>query len=152
MGLNMQTTDKPDMALVELTTEIVSAYVANNPVPVTELPSLIDSVHRTIIGLGGQQQDAETEQPQKPAVNPKKSVFDDYIVCLDDGKKFKSMRRHLMTLGMTPEEYRAKWNLPHDYPMVAPAYAKARSEMAKSMGLGRKAGSTVKQKPRKKAA
>ena len=148
----MQTADKPDLALVELTTEIVSAYVANNPVPANELAALIESVHRTMIGLGGQQPEPETEQPQKPAVNPKRSVFDDYIVCLDDGKKFKSMRRHLMKLGMTPEEYRAKWNLPHDYPMVAPAYAKARSDMAKSMGLGRKPGTSKKGTARKKAA
>jgi predicted transcriptional regulator len=152
MGHKMHSADTPNMALVELTTEIVSAYVANNPVPVNELAALIESVHRTIIGLGGQQQEPETEQPQKPAVNPKRSVFDDYIVCLDDGKKFKSMRRHLMKLGMTPEEYRTKWNLPHDYPMVAPAYAKARSDMAKSMGLGRKPGTSKKGMVRKKAA
>lgn len=113
------------MVLVELTKDIVGAYVANNPVPVSELSALIKSVHRTIIGIGSRQQEPETGQPQKPAVNPKRSGFEDYIVCLDDGKKFKSMRRHLMTLGMTPEEYRAKWNLPHDCPMVAPAYAKA---------------------------
>jgi predicted transcriptional regulator len=152
MGHKMQTSDKPDLALVELTTEIVSAYVANNPVPANELAALIASVHRTMMGLGGQQQEAETEQPQKPAVNPKRSVFDDYIVCLDDGRKFKSMRRHLMKLGMTPEEYRAKWNLPHDYPMVAPAYAKARSDLAKSMGLGRKPGTSKKGITRKRAA
>ena len=148
----MQTANKPDLALVELTTEIVSAYVANNPVPANELAALIESVHRTMISLGGQQPEPETEQPQKPAVNPKRSVFDDYIVCLDDGKKFKSMRRHLMKLGMTPEGYRAKWNLPHDYPMVAPAYAKARSDMAKSMELGRKTGMSKKGTARKKAA
>lgn len=152
MGHKMQTTDKPDLALGELTTEIVSAYVANNPVPANELAALIESVHRTMIGLGGQQPEPEAEQPQKPAVNPKRSVFDDYIVCLDDGRQFKSMRRHLMKLGMTPEEYRAKWNLPHDYPMVAPAYAKARSDLAKSMGLGRKPGTSKKGIPRKRAA
>jgi predicted transcriptional regulator len=152
MGHKMQTPDKPDLALVELTTEVVSAYVANNPVPANELAALIESVHRTMISLGGQQPEPETEQPQKPAVNPKRSVFDDYIVCLDDGKKFKSMRRHLMKLGMTPEGYRAKWNLPHDYPMVAPAYAKARSDMAKSMELGRKTGMSKKGTARKKAA
>lgn len=148
----MQTEPKDNDALIELTTEVVSAYVANNPVPVTELPSLIESVHRAIAGLASSAEVAEPELVQKPAVNPKKSIFEDHIVCLEDGKKFKSMRRHLMKLGLTPEEYRAKWNLPHDYPMVAPSYAKARSEMAKSMGLGRKAGAPVKQKSRKKAA
>jgi predicted transcriptional regulator len=148
----MQTTDKPDMALVELTTEIVSAYVANNPVPVGELSTLIESVHRTITSLGSQQTEAETEQPQKPAVNPKRSVLEDYIVCLDDGKKFKSLRRHLKVLGMTPDEYRVKWGLPSDYPMVAPSYSRARSDLAKGMGLGRRSGGTAKPESRSKAA
>jgi len=148
----MQNDHQEYEARVELTAEVVCAYVANNPVPVAELPSLIESVYRTMAALSTGAQVAEPETPQKPAVNPKKSVFDDHIVCLEDGKKFKSMRRHLMKLGLTPDDYRAKWNLPNDYPMVAPSYAKARSEMAKSMGLGRKPGATGKQKGRNKAA
>lgn len=124
-------------AHLELTADIVSAYVSNNPVPTTELASLISSVSATLAGLG---QPAEIAAPLlTPAVNPKKSVFPDYIVCLEDGKKFKSLKRHLTThFGMTPEEYRAKWELPRDYPMVAPGYSAARSALAKTMGLGRK--------------
>lgn len=148
----MQNDHEGNEAFVALTAEVVCAYVTNNPVPVVELPSLIEGVYRAMAGLSTAAKVAEPEQAQKPAVNPKKSVFDDHIVCLEDGKKFKSMRRHLMKLGLTPDEYRAKWNLPSDYPMVAPSYAKARSEMAKSMGLGRKPGDKVKQKVRKKAA
>jgi predicted transcriptional regulator len=122
---------------LELTADIVSAYVSNNPVPTTELAALIASVSASLSGLGEATEAGEA--PQSPAVNPKKSVFPDYIVCLDDGKKFKSLKRHLMTHhGLTPEEYRAKWNLPADYPMVAPNYSAARSALAKTMGLGRK--------------
>lgn len=148
----MQNADTATLSFIELTADIVSAYVAKNPVPVSELPALIDSVHQSIIGLGSPRTAPEANQPLKPAVNPKKSVFDDHIVCLDDGKKFKSMRRHLSMLGMTPDEYRAKWGLPSDYPMVAPAYAKARSELARSMGLGRKVDAEVKGKGRTRAA
>ena len=121
---------------LELTAEIVSAYVANNSLPQNELPALLRAVHdalnRTAAGR------AETPAPAlAPAVPVKKSVTPDYIVCLEDGKKFKSLKRHLRTqYGMTPEQYREKWGLPADYPMVAPNYAKARSEMAKSFGLG----------------
>jgi predicted transcriptional regulator len=122
---------------LELTADIVSAYVSNNPVPATELGSLIASVSAAISGLGQAVEIIET--PQSPAVNPKKSVFPDYIVCLENGKKFKSLKRHLMThYGLSPEQYREKWKLPADYPMVAPNYAAARSELAKQMGLGRK--------------
>ena len=141
-----------DAETIELTAEIVSAYVSNNPVPASEIPAFIASVHAALAGLTGTPQ-SESEPAQKPAVNPKKSVFPDYIVCLEDGKKFKSLKRHLMThYGMTPDEYRAKWNLPADYPMVAPSYAAARSELAKKMGLGRKAGSKPAPKGRRKAA
>lgn len=124
--------------LIELTADVVSAYVSNNPVPVAELPSLISNVHSAL-----QQQTAapaqEASEPQKPAVLIKKSVTPDYIICLEDGKQFKSLKRHLSTHhGLTPDEYRAKWRLPADYPMVAPNYAAARSALAKSMGLGRK--------------
>jgi len=124
--------------LVELTAEVVSAYIANNPIPASELPSLIVQIHQTMTGLATGQAETQ-EEPQKPAVNPRRSVHDDYIICLEDGKKFKSLKRHLMThYGLTPDEYRAKWNLPADYPMVAPNYAAARSALAKKMGLGRK--------------
>lgn len=123
--------------LITLTTGIVSAYVSNNPVPVGDLPALIKDIHNTVTGLGAAA-DGVVEN-LTPAVNPKKSITDDYIVCLDDGKKFKSLKRHLSTLGMTPEDYRTKWGLPADYPMVAPNYAAARSNLAKKMGLGTKA-------------
>jgi predicted transcriptional regulator len=130
---------------------VISAYVSNNPVPVSELPSLIAQVHQSMSGLTGGTP-AAPKEPQIPAVNPKRSVHDDYIICLEDGKKFKALKRHLSThYGLTPEDYRAKWNLPSDYPMVAPAYAATRSALAKKMGLGRKAPEPVK-KSRKKAA
>jgi predicted transcriptional regulator len=132
------TDDFSNTDTIELTADVISAYVSNNPVPVSELPSLIAQVHQSLAGLSNGQATAPLEK-LTPAVPIKKSVTPDYIVCLDDGKKFKSLKRHLKTtFGMTPEEYRAKWNLPADYPMVAPAYAAARSELAKKMGLGRK--------------
>jgi predicted transcriptional regulator len=123
--------------LIELSADIVAAYVSNNSVPVASLSDLIASVHSSLSNLGSPQPVAET--PRAPAVNPKKSIFPDYIISLEDGRKFKSMKRHLGLLGMTPDEYRQKWNLPSDYPMVAPSYASQRSALAKSMGLGRKA-------------
>ncbi|MET3524531.1 MucR family transcriptional regulator [Mesorhizobium abyssinicae] len=123
--------------LIELTADIVSAYVSKNPVPVASLPELISSVNSSLSKIG---QPTELEKPaQAPAVNPKRSVFPDYIVCLEDGKKFKSLKRHLgVHYGLTPDEYRKKWGLPADYPMVAPNYAATRSALAKTMGLGRK--------------
>jgi predicted transcriptional regulator len=124
--------------IVELTADVVSAYVSNNPVPATELPPLIEQIHASLRALTSAAP-VEVPEAQKPAVPVKKSVTPDYIVCLEDGKKFKSLRRHLTTLyGVTPQEYRAKWNLPADYPMVAPNYAAARSALAKKIGLGRK--------------
>ncbi|AWC24140.1 MucR family transcriptional regulator [Aminobacter sp. P9b] len=124
--------------ILGLTAHIVSAYVENNKVPATGLPELIASVNASILALN-QPVEAPVEV-QQPAVNPKRSVLPDYIVCLEDGKKFKSLKRHLAVhFGLTPEEYRAKWGLPADYPMVAPNYAAARSALAKSLGLGRKA-------------
>jgi predicted transcriptional regulator len=127
-----------DDAVVELTADLVSAYVSNNPVPVAELPALIGQVHTSLRALTSGAL-PEAQEPRKPAVPIKKSVTPDYIVCLDDGKKFKSLKRHLMThYGVSPAEYRAKWKLPADYPMVAPNYAAARSALAKKMGLGRK--------------
>ncbi len=123
--------------LLELTADIVGAYVANNPMPAGQLPELIARVNLSLAGLGKAAEAAAAEL--SPAINPKRSVRDDYIVCLEDGKRFKSLRRHLMThYGLTPDAYRQKWGLPADYPMVAPAYAAARSELAKKMGLGRK--------------
>ncbi len=121
---------------IELAADIVSAYVSNNSVPSGDLPSLISEVHSALLKVGGGAIEIPTEAP-KPAVPVKKSVTPDYIICLEDGKKFKSLKRHLRTqYNMTPEQYREKWSLPVDYPMVAPNYAKARSELAKEMGLG----------------
>jgi predicted transcriptional regulator len=121
---------------IELSADIVSAYVANNSVPVTELPALLGSVYAALTkATQGLQEEAKVELV--PAVPVRKSVTPDAIICLEDGKSFKSLKRHLRTTyDMTPEQYRAKWNLPADYPMVAPNYAKARSELAKTMGLG----------------
>jgi predicted transcriptional regulator len=121
---------------IELCADIVSAYVSNNSVPAADLPSLLNSVYAALTKTAqGQQEEAKVEL--MPAVSVRKSVTPDYIICLEDGKKFKSLKRHLRsTYDMTPEQYRAKWNLPPDYPMVAPNYAKARSELAKTMGLG----------------
>ncbi|MER8401157.1 MucR family transcriptional regulator [Mesorhizobium sp. M0317] len=125
-------------ALIELTADVVSAYVSNNPVPVGDLPALIGQVHAALKGTAGSVSAAEPEA-LKPAVPIKKSVTPDYIISLEDGKKFKSLKRHLSTQhGLTPDEYRAKWGLPADYPMVAPNYAATRSALAKTMGLGRK--------------
>ena len=122
----------------EMASEVVSAYVANNHVSMADVPALIRSVHDALSGLG--QPAAEPAAAKRePAVSIKKSVTDDYIISLEDGRKLKSMKRYLAGLGMTPAEYRAKWGLPTDYPMVAPAYAKQRSELAKTLGLGRKA-------------
>jgi MucR family transcriptional regulator, transcriptional regulator of exopolysaccharide biosynthesis len=121
---------------IELTAEIVSAYVSNNPVPAADMPGLINQVHAALLRVSGGHADAQPE-PLKPAVSVKKSITPDYIVCLEDGKKFKSLKRHLRTqYNMTPEQYRDKWTLPPDYPMVAPNYAAARSQLAKQMGLG----------------
>ncbi|GIX17157.1 MAG: MucR family transcriptional regulator [Rhodothalassiaceae bacterium] len=122
---------------LQMVADIVTAYVSNNPVPVENVPDLIRSVHDTLAGLAG-----EGKAPaQKPAVPIRKSVTDDYIICLEDGRKLKVLKRYLRSrYNMTPEEYRAKWNLPADYPMVAPAYARKRAEFAKKIGLGRRGG------------
>jgi predicted transcriptional regulator len=127
--------------LIEIAAEVVSAYVSNNPLQAAELPNLIRSVHSALSALGSAPVVEVKEEKLVPAVNPKKSVFEDYIICLEDGKKFKSLKRHLMThYKLTPEAYRDKWNLDSKYPMVAPAYARTRSALARQMGLGRKAG------------
>jgi predicted transcriptional regulator len=121
---------------IELCADIVSAYVSNNSVQAADLPVLLNSVYAALTKTAqGQQEEAKVELV--PAVSVRKSVTPDAIICLEDGKKFKSLKRHLRTTyDMTPDQYRAKWNLPADYPMVAPNYAKARSELAKTMGLG----------------
>lgn len=124
-------------ALVGLVADIVSAYVSNNSVPTADLPILIATTHAAIIGLGAEPAALAVEEKPTPAVAIKKSITADYIVCLENGKKFKSLKRHLRSAyGMSPEEYRARWGLPVDYPMVAPSYAEARSSLAKKMGLG----------------
>jgi predicted transcriptional regulator len=121
---------------IELAADIVSAYVSNNSIAVTDLPSLIGEVHQALLKVSTGASDQPTEAP-KPAIPVKKSITPDYIVCHEDGKKFKSLKRHLRTqYNMSPEEYREKWGLPADYPMVAPNYAQARSQLAKQMGLG----------------
>ena len=136
-------------ALVALVAGIVSAYVSHNSVPAAELPNLIATTHAAIAGLGSETAVPETAEKPTPAVSIKKSITADYLICLEDGKKFKSLKRHLRTAyDMTPEQYRARWGLPADYPMVAPAYAEARSSLAKQMGLGQQRRKT----PRGKAA
>jgi predicted transcriptional regulator len=125
-----------ESAYIEMTAKIVSAYVGNNPVPSAEIANLITQVHAALKRISGGQP-LTTAEPLKPAVSVKRSISSDYIVCLEDGKKFKSLKRHLRTqYNMTPEQYREKWALPPDYPMVAPNYAAARSQLAKQMGLG----------------
>ncbi len=124
--------------LLGLTSEIVSAHVANNSVSVSDLPQLIKQVHASLVGASASGADRPAERPQ-PAVSIKKSVTPDFIVCLEDGKKLKMLKRHLKTAyGMTPSQYRERWGLPADYPMVAPNYAAQRSLLAKKIGLGTK--------------
>jgi predicted transcriptional regulator len=124
--------------LLRMTSEVAAAYVSNHSLPASQLPEIIRSIHASLAGLSGS---AAAGEPLTPAVPIKKSVHDDYIVCLEDGKKLKMLKRHLRTaFGMTPEEYRHKWGLPADYPMVAPNYAAQRSAFAKKIGLGRTAG------------
>jgi predicted transcriptional regulator len=121
---------------VEMAAGIVSAYVSNNTVASADIPALINQVHSALLRVSSGETQPSTE-PLKPAVPVKRSINPDFIVCLEDGKKFKSLKRHLRTqYGMTPEQYREKWSLPADYPMVAPNYAAARSQLAKQMGLG----------------
>ncbi|EMD82797.1 MucR family transcriptional regulator [Pacificimonas flava] len=122
--------------IMGLTAEIVSAHVGNNTVAVSDVPALIEQIYNTLSRLGPE---AEEDNTQEPAVSVRASVKPDYIVCLEDGKKLKMLKRHLMThYNMSPDEYRRKWNLPADYPMVAPNYAKQRRELAKKIGLGTK--------------
>ena len=125
--------------LLRMTSDVVAAYVRNNPLQTTELSGVIQTVHSSLAALNGVGGETKAE-PAKPAVSIRRSVTPDYIVCLEDGKKLKMLKRHLRTTyDMSPEEYRAKWGLPADYPMVAPNYAKQRSAFAKKIGLGRSA-------------
>lgn len=129
-------TTTADADLIELTADIVTAHVSNNELPIADVPALIQSVHRALKELGTATQ---SEVKQEPAVSIRSSVKPDYIVCLEDGKKLKMLKRHLMThYQLTPEQYRQKWNLPADYPMVAPNYAEQRRDLAHKIGLGRK--------------
>jgi predicted transcriptional regulator len=129
-------TDPAGKSVIDLTASIVAAYVGHNPTPAAELPALIGQVHAALLRVSGGRVEVAAE-PAKPAVSVKKSMTADYLVCLEDGKRFKSLKRHLRTqYSMTPEQYREKWGLPPDYPMVAPNYAVARSQLAKKMGLG----------------
>jgi predicted transcriptional regulator len=129
-------TDIAAKSFIDLTANIVSAYVSNNPTPASELPALINQIHAALLKVSTGRAELPLE-PAKPAVPVKKSMTADYLICLEDGKRFKSLKRHLRTqYSMTPEQYRDKWNLPADYPMVAPNYAVARSQLAKKMGLG----------------
>ncbi|GGB34529.1 MucR family transcriptional regulator [Tistrella bauzanensis] len=125
--------------LLSLTAQIVSSHVANNTVSAGELPQLIGEVYQSLAGLGREPEPREEEQRPTPAVAIRKSVHDEYIICLEDGKKLKMLKRHLKTAyDMTPEEYRRRWGLADDYPMVAPGYARQRSDLAKRIGLGRR--------------
>ena len=132
----LQMPDSSSTNYVELAADIVSAYVSNNSVASSDLPALLADIHGALVRVGSGTAEVQSES-LKPAVPIKKSITPDYIICLDDGKKFKSLKRHLRTqYDMTPEEYRERWSLPPDYPMVAPNYAAARSQLAKKMGLG----------------
>jgi len=136
---NQVATAEGSSELLKLVSEIVASYVSNNPVPVSELPAMIRSVHATLGGLSGSLAiDAVTSQ--KPAVTIKKSITPEYLICLEDGKKLKMLKRYLRSrYGLSPDQYRTKWGLPADYPMVASNYAAQRSEFAKKIGLGRTA-------------
>src|SRR4051812_18208417 len=138
---------------LELAAEIVSAFVSNNPVPAAQLPALIGAVHDALTKVASGAVQPVPEEPKEPAVPIKRSVQPDYIICLEDGKRFKSLKRHLRTVyDLTPDQYRAKWGLPADYPVTAPNYAAARSELAKSMGLGARRRKTPEPEPAQPAA
>ncbi|MDH4414447.1 MAG: MucR family transcriptional regulator [Rhizobium sp.] len=127
-----------ELQLVEYTSQVISAYVSNHVVPLGELPKLIDNIFSALKGASQLASPASVVEKPKPPVPVRKSIEADYLICLEDGRKFKSLKRHLKTsFNMTPEQYREKWDLPPDYPMVAPAYAAARSRLAKDMGLGK---------------
>ena len=125
---------------IELAAEVVAAYVSNNPLPKSDLPDLILAVHSSLARLGSEPERAPPQAVANPAVPIRRSVTPDYLICLEDGKRFKSLRRHLRLHGLTPEQYREKWKLPSDYPMVARNYAAQRSVLAKKIGFGQKRG------------
>ena len=132
--------------IIEMTADIVSAYVGNNEVGAADLPTLIHAVHGALKGVSATSEPVEAAA-KEPAVPIKRSVTPEFLICLEDGRKFKSLKRHLRTkYGMSPEDYRAKWGLPKDYPMVAPNYAKARSDLAKQMGLGQGGRQTARKR------
>ncbi|MBL6928322.1 MAG: MucR family transcriptional regulator [Rhodospirillales bacterium] len=138
---NIETVPRDEV--LRMSVDVVAAFLSNNQLPSGQIPEVIDTVFRSLNGLDGSAAEAKPE-PQNPAVPVRRSVTPEFIICLEDGKKLKMLKRHLRTnYGLTPEEYRAKWNLSPDYPMVAPAYAKQRSEFAKKIGLGRKPGQKV---------
>lgn len=138
--------DSPDNAVLRMTADIVSAYVSKNVLPAQQIPDVINTVFSSLTGLNNQPRELPSE-PLKPAVPIRKSVTPEYIVCLEDGKKLKMLKRHLRsTYNMSPDEYRTRWGLPADYPMVAPNYAAQRSEFAKRIGLGRSSGRQTRRK------
>jgi len=135
MSEELDRVDAAPADIMECASDIVSAYVSNNPIQSAELPELIREIHSTLRTLGNSTGASGTPEPAIPV---KKSITDDFLICLEDGKKFKSLKRHLRSkYGLSPEEYREKWGLPYDYPMVAPSYARKRSALAKEMGLGK---------------
>ncbi len=151
--MNEETQEKVGQEdILRMTTEVVAAYVGNNELPAAQISEVIGAVHKSLSALQGGAGEAPAE-PSKPAVTIRRSVTPDYIVCLEDGKKLKMLKRHLRTTyNLTPDEYRAKWGLASDYPMVAPNYAKQRSEFAKKIGLGRKRAGTKRRGRGKKTA
>jgi predicted transcriptional regulator len=127
----------PQSDTLEMAAEVVAAFVSNNPIPKGELPGLIQTIHDALTGLSiGIEHAVPKEEPKQPAVSIRKSITPEYLICLEDGKKFKSLKRHLGTHGLTPDQYRVKWKLPGDYPVVAANYAATRSALAKAIGLG----------------
>jgi len=141
----------PQSDTLEMAAEVLAAFVSNNPLPKSELPALIQTIHDALTRLSmGVENAAPKEEPKQPAVSIRKSITPEYLICLEDGKKFKSLKRHLGTHGLTPDQYRMKWNLPADYPVVAPNYAATRSALAKAIGLGQlgaKAGARKRRGP-----
>lgn len=145
---------EPTQSVMGIVADIVAAYVGNNAISADAVPGLISATHAAVMGLAAPQAATVVEEPKEPAVPVRKSITNDFIICLEDGQKFKSLKRHLRTkYNLSPEEYRAKWGLPSDYPMVAPSYSAARSALAREMGLGQKTqGSRGGRKPRKATA
>ena len=132
---------------LEVAAKVVAAFVSNNPLPKGELPALVQTIHDGLARLSGEaEKSAPKEEPKEPAVSIRRSITPEYLICLEDGKHFKSLKRHLAAHGLTPEQYRANWKLPSNYPMVAPNYAAARSALAKASGLGQTRGKAAARK------